>query len=76
MNVSYLRGQYDEGGANEYDHEELAGPDVGREVAVADGGERDDDVPERVEQVELLTAGALQVLYAAHATSTTAHTAQ
>ena len=67
---SNLRGQHDERGADQDDHEELARPDVGREVTVADRREGDDHVPERVEEVKLRVTGALQVLDAAHADHT------
>ena len=69
-----LRRQDDDGGANEQHHEEFAGPDVGTYVAVADRRERDDDEPQRVEQRELLSAAALQVLNPAHTTHTHTHT--
>ena len=63
---SNLRGQHDERGADQDDHEQLARPDVGREVTVADSREGDDHVPQRVEQTELLQSAALQVLNAAN----------
>ena len=69
-----LRRKYDDSGADEQHHEELAGPDVGTDVAVADRRERDDDEPQRVEQRELLRPAALQVLDTAHAVNTRTRT--
>ena len=70
MITTNLCWQDDERRCHQDDHEELAGPDVGREVAVADRREGDDHVPERVEEVKLCVTGALQVLDAAHADHT------
>jgi len=65
-----LRRQYDDGGADEQHHEQLARPDVGTDVAVADRREGDDHEPQRVEQRELLSATTLQMLDPTHAART------
>ena len=73
MRATYLRGQHDERSSNENDHEELARPNVGREISVADRREGDDDIPERVEETKLLQTAALQVLDATHTANTIRH---
>ena len=54
--------QDDEAGEHEYDHGQLRRPDVRIDVAVADCGEGDHNVPDGLEDLELLVAAALDVL--------------
>lgn len=50
----YLQWEHHQGYTDENDHQQLGGPDLGRDVPVAHSGEGDDAEIERVKQGQLL----------------------
>jgi len=59
--VHYLQWEHHQRHADEDDHQQLGGPDLRRDVAVAHGGEGDDAEIEGVKQGQVLP-GSLQML--------------
>lgn len=56
MGSAYLQWQHHQGNTNENDHQQLGGPDLGRDVAVADRGEGDDAEVKGVKQGKLFSS--------------------
>lgn len=56
MGQAYLQWQHHQGNTNENDHQQLGGPDLGRDIAVANRGEGDDAEVKGVKQGKLFSS--------------------